>query len=59
MFEISPQAAGWKQGTALMVNLGNTVLSSIPPARILSDENVARMLSLSQDVFTVFYPNPK
>lgn len=59
MFEISPQAAGWKQGTALMVNLGNTVLSSIQPGRILSDENVARMLSLPQDVFTVFYQNPK
>lgn len=59
MFEISPQAVGWKQGTALMVNLGNTVLSSIPLGRILSDENVARMLSLPQDVLTVFYQNPK
>lgn len=59
MFEISPQAVGWKQGTALMVNLGNTVLSSVPPGRILRDENVARMLSLPQDILTVFYPNPK
>lgn len=59
MFEISPQAAGWKQGTALMVNLGNTVLSSLLPGRNLSDENVARMLSLPQDVFTVCYQNPK
>lgn len=43
MFEISPQAALWRQGTALVVNLGNTVLFSILPERILSDENVARM----------------
>lgn len=45
----------------LMVNLGNTVLSSVPPGRILilSDENVARMLSLLQDILTVFYQNPK